>query len=137
MRTAPKRQRWFDRPAIMIPVGILGAVVLFGAAAVGSALYAPPAPKRVESARAADREIITFTGSGMGATRPFAATGPWEAQFSGAASFTLMSSDGQMVDVMGGNADGAPGTFYDPKPGTYYLDVSAIGAWRVRIVSVE
>lgn len=89
------------------------------------------------SARAEDAEVAVYSGAGMSATRPFTVNGPWEAQFSGVASFELMGATGELLDVMGGDRSGRPGTYYSPKPGTYYLDISAFGPWRVRVVEIK
>jgi hypothetical protein len=121
--TLTKSSASADRPKIVIPQ-MLYAIV--------TTIMMPPL-----AVLAADQEIAAYTGEGAGATRPFTVTGPWEAQFKGVATFTLMSSDGKLVDAMGGNKNGSAGSYYSPIPGTYYLNVSAFGPWQVRIVAVR
>jgi hypothetical protein len=88
-------------------------------------------------ALAADREVVSFSGLGTGATRPFTVTGPWEVQFSteGDLVVQLMSADGKMLEVVAGQIGGS-GSYYSPTPGTFFLRIVALSPWHIRIVEV-
>lgn len=91
-----------------------------------------------------DESIITeYSGSGPLKTRPFTVGGPWEIQWN------LESSDDMaMINISIFNEDGFPvdtalqmqagkSSSYQSKGGTYYLDITALGNWEVKVVRVR
>jgi hypothetical protein len=76
-------------------------------------------------------DIANFAGSGNANTQPFTTTTPWEAQFTGPATFQVMSSDGQMAGSIGGMS----GSYSSSKTGTFHFQVTAAGAWQIRVIS--
>ena len=89
----------------------------------------------------ADEEsvIIRVDGSDSGATRPFAVSGPWEIQWVASGNFfaiVLMDSAGKWVDLVANQGSPGKGSSYRPTGGTYYLDIQALGAWKIRAVRV-
>ena len=85
-------------------------------------------------------EIATFSGSGIQITRPFSANGTWEIQWQSIGDIFqlyLYTSNGELVGVPANQQGSGKGTSYQPKPGSYYLQVNAIGSWNIHIVKVK
>jgi hypothetical protein len=85
-------------------------------------------------------DIANFIGSGGLNTRPFRTTGPWEIQWDSKGDIFqlfLYTGNGDMDGVPANQQGAGKGTSYQPKGGTYYLQVNAIGSWTIRIVPVK
>lgn len=98
-------------------------------------------PQQSELHPKADPAVIaTFSGSGGQNTRPFATTGPWEIQWDAKGDIFqifLYTVDGEMDGVPANQQGSGKGMSYQPKAGKYYLQVNAIGNWRINIVPVQ
>ena len=84
--------------------------------------------------------IATFSGSGGQNTRPFTTTGPWEIQWDAKGDIFqlfLYRAEGGMDGVPANQQGSGKGTSYQPRAGRYYLQVNAIGNWRINIVTVK
>ena len=87
-----------------------------------------------------ERVIVEYSGAGAQSPRPFTADGPWEAQWEADGAFFMLSlhdAQGRLVELLGNAAPAAPGAAYFGRAGTYALQISGTGAWRVRVVAVE
>jgi hypothetical protein len=85
-------------------------------------------------------EIANFTGSGGLSTRPFTASGPWEIQWDAKGEIFqlfLYNSAGEMDGVPANQQGPGKGASYQAKGGTYYLQVNALGTWKIKIVPVK
>ena len=81
--------------------------------------------------------VTSFKGSGIQNTRPFTVSSPWEIVWDGqgkAVYIVIYTSDGQLAG--GAGNDTGKGKSYEPKGGTYYLGIQAMGDWQVSIVPV-
>lgn len=81
-----------------------------------------------------------FQGNGTSNTRPFITPGPWEVQWDASGDvFQIFVHDGvgNLVDVAANQLGAGRGASYQPRSGTYYLQVNATGAWALRVVSVQ
>ena len=84
--------------------------------------------------------IANFTGSGGLNTRPFTTTGPWEIQWIANGEIFqlyLFSSAGDLEGVPANQQGAGKGSSYQPKGGTYYLQVNAMGNWKIIIVPIK
>ena len=85
-------------------------------------------------------DIANFTGSGGLNTRPFTASGPWEIQWDAKGEIFqlfLYNSAGDLEGVPANQQGSGKAKSYQPKAGTYYLQVNAIGTWTIKIVPVK
>ncbi|MEX2530048.1 MAG: hypothetical protein WD960_04680 [Gemmatimonadota bacterium] len=85
------------------------------------------------------RVIQSFSGSGGTNTRPFSVGPGWEIQWDAQGSIFqlyLYSGDGEMLGVPANQQAAGEGTSYQPTGGEYYLQVNAIGTWKIDIVQV-
>lgn len=81
-----------------------------------------------------------YRGNGARNTRPFSAVGPWEIQWYASGDVFqvyLYDGNGSLVDVAANQLGAGSGASYQPRAGTYYLQVNALGTWTVRIVSMD
>jgi hypothetical protein len=88
----------------------------------------------------ADSIIVELSGSGGKNTRPFTSPGAWEIQWDArGAIFQLYvySVSGDLVGVAANQQGSGKGTSYQPKSGTYYLQVNAIGPWNLTVKRVS
>lgn len=84
--------------------------------------------------------IASFSGSGGRNTRPFAAPGPWDIQWDAKGSIFqlfLYTEKGALEGFPANQQGPGEGSSYQPKAGTYYLQVNAIGEWTINIVPVK
>jgi len=96
-------------------------------------------PEETQS-KQSDRVVAKYSGSGMKTTRPFTVDSSWEIQWKASGMIFqvyLQSEDGQMVDILANQQGEGEGSSYNPKAGTYYLEINAMGEWEVKIVEVE
>lgn len=80
-----------------------------------------------------------FAGSGAGTTRPFVVDGAWEVQWSLSGQILqIMVHDkgGRLVDIVANQQGDGSGSAYQPRGGSYYLAINALGSWRIRVVAV-
>lgn len=83
---------------------------------------------------------VAFHGNGTRNTRPFVASGPWEVQWDASGDiFQVFIQDGRgnLVDVAANQLGPGRGASYQPRSGTYYLQVNAMGAWTLQVVPVR
>jgi len=85
--------------------------------------------------------ITEFSGNGSLKTRPFTVGGPWEIQWdlegNGILTITLHDENGGFGDVVAMQMEEGRSSSYQPKEGTYYLDIQGMGNWEVKIVRVR
>lgn len=82
----------------------------------------------------------TFSGSGAKNTRPFTVNGRWEIRWNARGSIFqlfLYSEDGTMLGVPANQQGAGTGSSFQPRGGTYYLQVNAIGSWNLEIVPLD
>lgn len=63
----------------------------------------------------------------------------WELRWSyeGEGSFIVLVHNENYPDLAANHIDSGEGTYYEPKGGEYYFDVTASGDWDIIIVNVE
>ncbi len=86
----------------------------------------------------ADVLVREFSGSGMQTTRPFTVDGPWELQWQAQGYFMIVirHQSGRLgVSDIVGLGEGS-GSAYRPRSGTYFLEISGVGAWTVKVIRV-
>ncbi len=87
-----------------------------------------------------DRAPAVHQGNGIRSTHPFTATGPWELQWEASGDYFgvyVYDAEGTLVDVAANQSGAGPGASYQPRAGTYYLQVNAMGAWSLRVVAMR
>ncbi len=97
---------------------------------------APPPPPEPQ----AERVVAAFEGNGSQATRPFTVQDGWEIRwdFSGdLLIINIYTETGSIVKASAANQDGSgSGSAFQPRGGSYYLDIGAIGSWTVTVVQL-
>jgi hypothetical protein len=90
--------------------------------------------------RAQENVAQKFSGTGDLTTPAFKVADKWEVRWSGAGSIkvTILTPDGTIV---AGSSAAADGSLYQPKGGSYYLQISGTpapssDAWRVTVVEI-
>jgi hypothetical protein len=84
--------------------------------------------------------VTEYSGNGMKNTRPFIVSGPWEIQWNAHGDIFqifLYREDGSLADVAANQMGVSKGSYYNPKAGTYYLQVNAMGKWEIIIIHVK
>jgi len=88
----------------------------------------------------AEEVIKEFSGNGTFSTKPFTVPDNWEVQW---------ESKGQYLQILINTADSVPlgfaaeqtgpgsGTSKQEKGGTYYLDMNAMGEWKVKVLKAK
>lgn len=105
--------------------------------------------ERLRSAPQTDmpsRTIVEFSGSGNLTTRPFTVPKEWEIQWSyeptdalggiGVFSITLYNDIGELIDLITTQMEGGRSSVYRAKGGRYYLEIKAMGGWKVKVINV-
>ena len=94
--------------------------------------------------KVADDSIISgYSGNGMQTTRPFITKTSWEMQWDTKDKDFMMfqvylyDGDGNLVGVAANQTKPGKGSFYNPKKGTFYLNINAIADWEIKIVEVK
>lgn len=85
------------------------------------------------------RVVASFSGSGGTNTRPFTVRPGWEIQWDADGSIFqlyLHSGGGEMLGVPANQQGAGEGSSYQPAGGEYYLQVNAIGGWKIKIVQL-
>lgn len=83
--------------------------------------------------------IFTLSANGSRNTRPFTVKDRWEIRWENKGSIltvAVRTAEGKLV--AGGGSATAPGTgeSFQPKGGTYFLDVTGIGDWTISVVQL-
>ncbi|SDI97286.1 hypothetical protein SAMN04515654_12167 [Halanaerobium congolense] len=84
--------------------------------------------------------IAEYSGNGLKNTRPFNTNSAWEIQWNAAGDIFqiyLYDSNGNLVDIAANQMQPGEGSYYSPKTGTFYLEINAMGDWKVEIVNVD
>lgn len=87
-----------------------------------------------------DEIIKEFSGSDQHTTRPFTVKDGWEIQWKTKGKFLqiyVLNANGELVTIAANAQIPGKGSAYQPKGGTYYLDVNALGEWTIQIVKVN
>ncbi len=90
----------------------------------------------------ADTVIKEFSGSGPLTTRPFDVSDKWEIQWNSVGerdmfAIKLRTADGEYKGLLVNNMNPVNGSSYQPKGGSYYLEIEGGGNWEVKIVEVD
>lgn len=89
--------------------------------------------------------IVDFSGSGNLTTRPFTVPNGWEIQWSyeptdalaiGVFTITLYDDTGEFIDLISTQMKGGRSSVYRTKGGRYYLEIKAMGGWKVKVIDV-
>ena len=91
-------------------------------------------------AQGQDKLVATFDGPTAQTTGPFTVTDKWELRWTGASSLTITARNADGT-VAFGTAATADGSLYEPKGGTFYLQLAgapsaSAPAWHVSVVEV-
>ena len=92
---------------------------------------------------AEDPIIKSYSGNGTQTTRPFTAETAWEIQWNTKAEefmlfqIYLYAGNGNLVGVAANQTKPGKGSFYNPKKGTFYLNINAICDWKIKIIAIE
>lgn len=83
--------------------------------------------------------IFSLSANGSRNTRPFTVKDRWEIRWENKGpvlTIAVRTAEGKLV--AGGGTATAPGTgeSYQPKGGTYFLDVTGMGEWSVSVVQL-
>lgn len=92
----------------------------------------PPPPPQ-------DVEVISYSGSGSQAMRPFTVPDGWEVQwdFTGdILQIYLNDESGEFSDIVANQQGSGSGASYQGRGGTYSVETNAIGDWTIRIVDI-
>ncbi len=91
--------------------------------------------------------IVEFSGSGNLTTRPFSVMKGWKIQWSydpsdapggiGVFSITLYNDTGELIDLITTQLKGGRSSVYRAKGGRYYLEIKAMGGWKVKVIDVD
>lgn len=84
--------------------------------------------------------VKNISGNGGKNTRPFTVEKGWEIQWDAKGDIFqiyLYNSDGVMLGVPANQQGSGKGSSYQAKSGKYYLQVNAIGDWKINIVRVK
>lgn len=87
-----------------------------------------------------DEIIKEFSGSDQHTTRPFTVKDGWEIQWKTKGKFLqiyVLNVKGELVSIAANTQIPGKGSAYQPKGGTYYLDMNALGEWTIQIVKVN
>jgi len=90
--------------------------------------------------KVADDSIIkSYSGSGSKTTRPFVIQTAWEIQWSAkeGIQISLYDRDGNFVEAVASQMESGKGSSYNPKKGTFCLNIFSMGDWEIKIVEVN
>jgi hypothetical protein len=83
---------------------------------------------------------LEFRGGGTLNTRPFVVEGPWEIEWESEADILqvfILNARGDFVDLAANQMGPDSGASYQPRGGTYFLQMNAIGPWTIRVARVN
>ncbi|MGD9850153.1 MAG: hypothetical protein AB7T38_02685 [Nitrospirales bacterium] len=109
------------------------------------ALAAPiPAATAAELVPFTEHPTIAFTGNGTTSTRPFNIKHEWEIQWEKTGEWpsvelfmVQVTEKGNPLPVAAWNLAGRAGTSYVPKTGEFYLQITAMGPWKISVVELS
>jgi hypothetical protein len=90
-----------------------------------------------------DSIIKSYSGNGTQTTRPFVVKTSWEMQWDTKAEdfmlfqVYLYDGDGNLVNIVANQTKPGKGSCYNPKGGTFYLNINAVADWEIKIVEIE
>lgn len=87
-----------------------------------------------------DTVLQEFSGSGIQTTRPFTVPDGWEIQWDSTGDLLqiyVYKSDGSLDGIAANQMGSGTGSAYQPKGGSFYLTMNAVGNWKVRVVKVN
>jgi len=86
-----------------------------------------------------DSIIKAYSGSGTKNTRPFVIQTDWEIQWhtKDGIQISLYDRDGNFVEAIASQMESGKGSSYNPKKGTFYLNIFSMGDWEIKIVEVK
>lgn len=90
--------------------------------------------------KVADDSIIkAYSGSGTKTTRPFVIQTAWEIQWytKDGIQISLYDIDGNFVEAVASQMESGKGSSYNPKKGTFCLNIFSMGDWEIKIVEVK
>ena len=98
-----------------------------------------PQIEQTQSQGVGDVVVAEFSGKGMNTTRPFTVDGSWEVQWSSDdfIQIFLEKAEGGLGDLVANEAETGSGSSYQPRGGSYYLKVNALGNWRIKVVAMK
>lgn len=88
----------------------------------------------------ADYTIQEFSGSGQHTTRPFTVPDGWEIQWDASGDIFqiyVYKANGDLDGIAANQQGPGKGSAYQPKGGSYYLMMNAMGTWKVKVVKVQ
>jgi len=107
-------------------------------------LHPDDRPRIAPQADMPSRTIVEFSGSGNLTTRPFTVPNGWEIQWSykntgnpggiGIFSMILYHDTGEVIDVITNQMNSGQSSVYRAKGGRYYLEIKAMGDWKVKVI---
>jgi len=90
--------------------------------------------------KVADDIIINeFSGSGMKTTRPLNFETAWEIYWESkqGIQISLYDKEGNFVESVASQMDPGKGNSYNPKKGTFCLNIFSMGDWKIKIIAIE
>jgi PAN domain len=85
--------------------------------------------------------IAEYSGTGMQTTRPFTVDGPWEVQWSSDEFIQIFLSkadkEEHFPNIIANQIESGSGSSYQPQGGSYYLKISAMGKWHIKVVTIK
>jgi hypothetical protein len=92
------------------------------------------------NALGADEQIVQqVSGNGSRNLRPFTVKDHWEIRWDSkgpALNISVRQNDGELVQGGGSQREPGKGATYQPKGGTYFLDVMGMGDWTITVVQL-
>jgi hypothetical protein len=88
----------------------------------------------------ADEIIKEFSGKGHHITRPFSVPNGWEIQWEAMGRLLQVyvnKTNGELDGIAANQQGPGIGSSYQPKGGSYYLEMNAFGEWKVTVVKVQ
>jgi hypothetical protein len=93
--------------------------------------------QQVKESMSSTAVIAVFDGNGGKTTRPFKTAGPWEIKWDAKGDLFqlyLYSKTGEILGVPANQLGSGKGDSYQAKAGEYYLQVNALGTWKITII---
>ncbi len=86
-----------------------------------------------------DPIIKEFSGSGTKTTRPLVFQTAWEIYWESKEGIiiTLYDKDGNFIEQVASQTESGKGSSYNPKKGTFCLNIFSMGNWEIKIIAVE